>query len=97
MKLFRITSGSLVVGILLMSSFTLADDEILLRQKLDNVNAIEAVAIANEWKWFHKDVKTSVTAREVVFEFPDKTVKRIPLPQEKMLVAVAPYIRQTHK
>ena len=97
MKLFRISWGILVIGILLMSSFTLADDETLMRQKLENVNAMEAVAIANEWKWSHKDIKSSVTAREVVFEFPDKTVKRIPLPQEKMLVAVAPYIRQTHK
>jgi hypothetical protein len=80
-----------------MPGFTLADDEILLRQKLENVNAMEAMAITNEWKWSRKDVKTSVTAREVVFEFTDKTVKRIPLPQEKMLVAVAPYIRRTHK
>jgi hypothetical protein len=97
MKLLRITWGMLVIGILLMPSFIFADDEILLLQKLENVNAMDAVAIANDWKWSHKDVKTSVTAREVVFEFPDKTVKRIPLPQEKMLVAVAPYIRQTHK
>jgi hypothetical protein len=97
MKLFRITWGILVIGILLMPSFTFADDEILLLQKLENVNAMEAVAIANEWKWSRKDVKTSITAREVVFEFSDKTVKRIPLPQEKMLVAVAPYIRRTHK
>ena len=97
MKLLGITLGILVIGILLMPSFTLADDEILLRQKLENVNAMEALAIANEWKWSHKDVKTSITAHEVVFEFPDKTVKRIPLPQEKMLVAVAPYIRRTHK
>ena len=97
MKLLRITWGILVIGILLMPSFTLADNEILLQQELENVNAMEAVAIANEWKWSRKDVKTSVTAREVVFEFPDKTVKRIPLPQEKMLVAVAPYIRRTHK
>ena len=97
MKLLRITWGILVIGILLMSSFTLADNEILLQQELENVNAMEAVAIANEWKWSHKDVKTSVTTREVVFEFPDKSVKKIPLPQEKMLVAVAPYIRRTHK
>jgi len=97
MKLPRITWGILVIGILLMSSFTLADNEILLQQELENVNAMEAVAIANEWKWSHKDVKTSVTTREVVFEFPDKSVKKIPLPQEKMLVAVAPYIRRTHK
>jgi hypothetical protein len=97
MKLRGITWRILLIGILLMSSFTLAEDEILLRQKLENVNAMEAVVIANEWKWSHKGVKTYVTAREVVFEFPDKTMKRIPLPQEKMLVAVAPYIRQTHK
>ena len=97
MKLLRITWGILVIGILLMPSFTLADNEILLQQELENVNAMEAVAIANEWKWSQKDVKTSVTAREVVFEFPDKTVKKIPLPQEKMLLAVAPYIRRTHK
>ena len=97
MTLLRIAWGFLVIGVLLMSSFTLADDGILQRQKLENVDAMEAVAIANEWKWSRKDVKSSVTAREVVFEFPDKTVKRIPLPQEKMLVAVAPYIRRTHK
>ena len=97
MKLLRITWGILVIGILLMPSFTLADNEILLQQELENVNAMEAVAIANEWKWSHKNVTTSVTAREVIIKFPDKTVKRIPLPQEKMLVAVAPYIRQTHK
>ena len=97
MKLLRITWGILVIGILLMQSFTLADNEILLQHELENVNALEAVAIANEWKWSHKDVTTSVTAREVIFKFPDKTVKRIPLPQEKMLVAVAPYIRRTHK
>ena len=72
MKLLRITWGILAIGILFMSSFTIADNEILLQQELENVNAMEAVAIANEWKWSHKDVKTSVTAREVVFEFPDK-------------------------
>lgn len=97
MKLIGITWGILVIGILLMSGFALAYGEILLRQKLENVNAKAAVAIANKWRWSRKDVKTSVTAREVVFESPDKTVKRIPLPQEEMLVAIAPYIGRTHK
>ena len=63
----------------------------------EKIDAVEAMAIANQWKWSQKDVKSSVTAQEVVFEFSDKTVKKIPLPQEKMLVAVAPYIRRTHK
>jgi len=64
---------------------------------LEKIDAVEAMAIANEWKWSRKDVKSSVTAREVVFQFSDGKVKRIPLPQEKMLVAVAPYVRNTHQ
>ena len=64
---------------------------------LEKIDAVEAMAIANEWKWSRKDVKSSVTAREVVFQFSDGKQKKIPLPQEKMLVAVAPYVRKTHK
>jgi hypothetical protein len=63
----------------------------------ENIEAVEAMAIANQWKWSQKGVKSSVTAREVVFEFADGTKKMIPLPQDKMLVAVAPYIRRTHR
>ena len=63
----------------------------------EKIDAIEAMAIANAWKWSRKDVKSFVTAREVVFQFSDGKTKKIPLPQEKMLVAVAPYIRRTHK
>jgi Periplasmic copper-binding protein CueP len=63
---------------------------------LDNVDAIQAVAIANEWKWSKGDIKSYVDSREVVFKFPNGKVKRIPLPKDKMLVAVAPYINQTH-
>jgi hypothetical protein len=33
----------------------------------------------------------------VVFEFPNGRVKKIPLPEEKMLVAVAPYVNKTHR
>ena len=63
----------------------------------ETIDAVEAMALANEWKWSQKDLKSSVTAREVIFEFADGTKKEIPLPEEKMLVAVAPYIRQTHQ
>ena len=64
---------------------------------LEQVGAVEAMAIANEWKWSRKDVKSAVTAREVVFKFSDGTVTKIPLPEEKMLVAVAPYVTRTHQ
>ena len=64
---------------------------------LDNIDAVEAMAIANQWKWSRKDVKSFVTAREVVFQFADGNVKKIALPEDKMIVAVAPYIQQTHQ
>jgi hypothetical protein len=64
---------------------------------LQNVDAMQAIAIANEWKWSKKEIKSYVTAREVVFELSESKVKKIPLPEEKMLVAVAPYINKTHK
>ncbi len=64
---------------------------------LKNVDAVQAMAIANEWKWSNKKIKSYVTARDVVFEFSKNNVKRIPLPEDKMLVAVAPYINRTHK
>jgi hypoxanthine-guanine phosphoribosyltransferase len=63
----------------------------------EKIDAVEAMAIANEWKWSQKDVKSFVNAREVVFKFSDGKEQKIPLPQEKMLVAVAPYLRKTHK
>ncbi len=64
---------------------------------LNNADAVQAMAIANEWKWSKKEIKSFVTSREVVFEFSKYKVKRIPLPEEKMLVAVAPYIKRTHR
>jgi hypothetical protein len=64
---------------------------------LKNVDAIQAMEIANGWKWTQKEVKSYVTTREVVFEFPNGRSKKIPLPEEKMLVAVAPYINTTHR
>ena len=65
--------------------------------RLKNVDAIKAMAIANEWKWSKKDIKSYVNSREIVFEIAKGKVKKIPLPEERMLVAVAPYINGTHR
>jgi hypothetical protein len=65
--------------------------------KLENIDAVQAVAIANEWNWSKKEITSYVTPREVVFKSSDdKVIKKIPLPKDKMLVAVAPYINRTH-
>ena len=98
MRLLRITSGMAIIGILFMISIqAIAYDEGLLRQRLKNVSAMEAVAIANELKWESSSVKSYVTANEVVFKFSNGQLTKIRLPKERMLVAVAPYMNQTHQ
>lgn len=64
---------------------------------LKNVDAFQAMAIANEWNWTKKEIKSYVTTREIVFELSKRKIIKISLPEEKMLVAVAPYINQTHR
>jgi len=64
---------------------------------LKNVDAVQAMSMANDWKWSKKEIKSHVTARNVVFKLSENKVKKISLPEDKMLVAVAPYINQTHK
>ncbi len=63
---------------------------------LRGITATQALKIANQWKWTNKEVKTSLNTKAVVFKFPDGTIKEIPLPADKMVVAVAPYIHETH-
>jgi hypothetical protein len=64
---------------------------------LNSVDAVQAMAIANDWNWSKKEIKSFVNSREVVFKFSKEKEKRIPLPNDKMLIAVAPYINQTHE
>lgn len=64
---------------------------------LENVDAKEALAIANEWKWDRKDIRSYVNARVVGFELPGDKTKNIPLPDDSMVIAVAPYIKYTHQ
>ena len=64
---------------------------------LKNVDVFQAMAIANEWKWSKKEIKSYVNTREIIFELSKRKIIKIPLPEEKMLVAVAPYINRTHK
>jgi len=81
----------------LLPACALQGDEKSTEATGNNVDAIQAMAIANQWKWSKKGIKSYVTPREVVFNFSNGKVKIIPLPEEKMVVAVAPYIKQTHE
>jgi hypothetical protein len=91
-------SLSLLFGlIMLFSASGCGPDKNSPEAILKKVDATQAMALANEWKWSKEEIKSYVTTREVVFELSEKKVKKIPLPEEKMLVAVAPYINQTHR
>ena len=46
---------------------------------LKNVDAIQAMAIANEWNWSKKEIKSYVTTREVVFELSESKVIGLPV------------------
>ncbi len=87
----------LLLGIsTLFAPYAFPGDEKSAQAILDNLDAVQAMAVANQWKWSQDKITTYVNTREVVFKFSDGKVKRIPLPKEKMVVAVAPYIKRTH-
>lgn len=81
---------------LLVPSYVVPAGETATKEELNNINAFQAMAVANKWRSSNKTVKSYVTPREVVFQFPDGSAKKIPLPEEKMVVAFAPYISHTH-
>ncbi len=87
----------LLIGVtLLFQACTSQNEGESPKAALTNLDAMQAMALANEWKWSHKDIKSYVTPREIVFQFSDKTKHSVPLLEDKMVVAIAPYEKQTH-
>ncbi|HBB16149.1 MAG TPA: hypothetical protein DCZ97_03795 [Syntrophus sp. (in: bacteria)] len=96
MKPFFISFTLFLVVISAFPALALQNDGKSDEAVLEDVDAAQALAIANQWKWSKKEIKSHVNSREVVFQFHGGKIKKIPLPEEKMVVAVAPYIRETH-
>ncbi len=84
-------------GGLLLAGHGFAEDGKTIEERLSGIDAVQAVQLGNEWKWTRREITSYVTPAEVVFEIPPGMIKRIPLPEDRMLVAVAPYIRRTHR
>jgi hypothetical protein len=66
-------------------------------ESLTGVDAFEALKIGNEWREKNYAVRSSVDSEAVRFIFPDKKTISIPLPEDRMVVAIAPYINRTHR
>lgn len=68
-----------------------------LKEKLKGIDGKTAVAIANKWHMDKIDVVTFVTPDKVNFKFKDGETISISLPDDVMMVSIAPYISKTHK
>ena len=67
-----------------------------LKEKLKGIDGKTAMAIANKWHMDKIDVVTFVTPDKVNFKFKDGETISIPLPDDIMIVSIAPYINKTH-
>jgi len=63
---------------------------------LESADAAQSIAIANRMKGSEKKIKSFVNSQEVVFQFPGGEVRKVRLPEDRMMVAVAPYKNKTH-
>ena len=65
-------------------------------EAFSGLSAEQAIALANRWRDEGRQVQTFVTDRALEAVWPDGRRASVPLPQNRMYVAVAPYIRTTH-
>ena len=85
----------LLVVFVTTASYSMSESNLI--DQLNGVDAYKALALANQWHWEKQPVKSHITTKEVVFQFDSGTTKTIALPEEKVMIAVAPYIKNTHK
>ena len=85
------------LAVFFMSTPAFSTSESALIDQLDGLNAYQALALANQWHWEKQPVRTHITSKEIVFQFESGRAKKIPLPADEMMVAVAPFINNTHK
>lgn len=71
------------------------DDQKLMNE-LKGKNGTQAIDIANQWRLKKLDVVSFVTPEAVHFKFKSGTEISIPLPEDQMMVSIAPYITWTH-
>ena len=84
----------LTIGFIPLSSLALAQSSSPSPDQLKGVSPLKAMQLANSWKG--TAVKSFVTDSAVHFTFPDGQQQSVPLPAKQMVIAIAPYVNQTH-
>ena len=67
-----------------------------LKERLKGIDGKTAMAIANKWRMQKMDVVSFATPDTVNFKFKDGENISIRLPDDVMMVSIAPYINKTH-
>lgn len=63
---------------------------------LQNMDVKEAVSKANDWSKTKPKITSYINDKELIFTFPDDREVKMPLPEDEMYVAFAPYIDDNH-
>lgn len=71
--------------------------ELQLMNELQGKNGRQAMELANSWRKKNIDVVTFVTPVAVHFQFKNGKTVSVPLPDDEMVVSIAPYIHKTHE
>ncbi len=92
----RTASRAFVLSALLAVTFILssAQAQAPSPDALRGLDAYQAMDLANAWKG--QPVTSFATPQAVHFEFPDGATVEVPLPEDEMLVSVAPFLVHTH-
>lgn len=77
---------------LLVSCGSALDDR---HGELQRLNATQALERANDWR-DDGSLASRVTSQAVEFEFADGRRHSVPLPADRMVVSLAPYVEHTH-
>lgn len=70
--------------------------EVPIYELIGQIDGMEALALANEWRVSKSDIYSRLKVDEITFSFPEGHELSIPLPSDKMAVAIAPYETYTH-
>lgn len=68
-----------------------------LSDELKGIDGKQAMELANKWRQKNLDITSFVTPDAVNFKFKDGKTIGVPLPDDQMVVSVAPYINKTHE
>ncbi|WP_324715315.1 CueP family metal-binding protein [Carboxydochorda subterranea] len=60
------------------------------------LDPVQAVALANRWRAEGKPVESSITSQALRVRWSDGQEAAVPLPPDRMYVAVAPFVSRTH-